>query len=255
MRSRMLSVLATVLMAVAALTLINHVSSPSVTVYAQGVSRSAPGHSNDPSPVGAWFGVARPCPADAGSDASHVAFCEQICGLCGSIPGTLPTEVPMMPSILGDGTVVVNDAGSIPVFHTTAQGSWAADPNDAIQLPGHTRYQASFVWLQGSNDQVNDQVTPPGVTRQFVGVARPRFVVFWDPSNPDAMLGYIQPYFFPIVGANGLVNVLPSNVAGPFEGSHQPAIPFLNPLPEGCQNNLGCLGTFHFTIHRIKPSV
>jgi hypothetical protein len=252
MRSRALFFLATaVLGAVAAVAVLNQVGSPSVTVYAQGVSRSAPGHSDDPSPVGAWFGIARPCPADPASDASHIALCQQICGVCGFIPGALPPEVPMMPSILGDGTVVVNDSGSIPVFHTTAQGSWAADPTDLIQIPGRVRYQASFVWLQGSPDQV----VSPGVVRQFVGVARPRFVTFWDPSNPDAMQGYIQPYFFPIVGANGLVNVLPSSTAGAFEGSHLPAINFLGPLPEGCQNNLGCLGTFHFTIHRIKSAV
>jgi hypothetical protein len=157
----------------------------------------------------------------------------------------------MMPSIFADGNVVVNDAGSIPVFHTTAQGQWAGDPANRIQIPGSIRYQASFVWLQGTPDQVN----LPGVTRQFIGVARPRFVAFFDPLNPDAMFGYIQPHFFPIVDANGLVNVLPSNVAGNFAGNHLPAIDFLAPLPEGCQTGRGCLGTYHFTIYRIKPNV
>jgi len=222
-----------------------------VTLHAQGKSRAAPGHSEDLSPVGAWWGIARPCPANPASDPSHVALCQQICGLCPFVPGALPPEVPMMPSILGDGTVVVNDAGSIPVFHTTAQGSWAADPNGDIQLPGKARYQASFVWLQGSPDQV----AGPGVVRQFVGVARPRFVVYWDENEPDQMFGFIQPYFFPIVGQNGLVNVLPADPANPFEGNHFPALNFLQPLPPGCSPANGCLGTFHFTIHRIKPSV
>jgi hypothetical protein len=251
-RSLLLSVFATALLgAMAGVALYNRVSVPNLTVHAQGVSQYAPGHANDPSPVGAWFGIARPCPADPVSDASHVALCQQICGLCTSIPGTLPPEVPMMPSILSDGTVVVNDSGSIPVFHTTAQGNWAADPTDPIQIPGRVRYQASFLWLQGSPDQV----AGPNVIRQFVGVARPRFVTYWDPKNPDAMQGYIQPYFFPIVGPGGLVNVLPSAQAGPYEGSHFPALNALAPLPRGCQNGAGCLGTYHFTIHRVKANV
>jgi hypothetical protein len=250
-RSLMLSVFATALLgAVAGVAVFTYVSTPKVTAHAQGVSANAPGHSNDPSPVGAWFGIARPCPA-TGDDAGHAAFCQEICGTCASIPGTLPPEVPMMPSILGDGNVVVNDAGSIPVFHTTAQGQWAADPTDPIQIRGRVRYQASFLWLQGSPDQI----AGASVQRQFVGVARPRFVTYFDPKNPDSMQGYIQPHFFPIVGANGLVNVLPSNIAGAYETNHFPAINPLGRLPQGCQTGAGCLGTFHFTIHRIKANV
>lgn len=251
-RSLSVSVFAiAVLCAAAGVAIIHNLISPTVTAHAQGKSGAAPGHSDDPSPVGAWWGIARPCPADSITDASHVALCQQICGLCPFIPGTLPPEVPMMPSILGDGTVVVNDSGSIPVFHTTAQGSWAADPTDPVQISGRIRYQASFVWLQGSPDQV----ALPGVVRQFVGVARPRFVTFFDPKNPDAMQGYIQPHFFPIVGAGGLVNVLPDSPLNSFEGNHFPALNFLGPLPVGCQTDKGCLGTYHFTIHRIKPNV
>ena len=49
----------------------------------------------------------------------------------------------MMPSILSDGNIVVNDSGFIAVFHTTAQGQWAEDPDpDQPQLPGGVRYRA-----------------------------------------------------------------------------------------------------------------
>jgi hypothetical protein len=252
-RSLLSSVLATVVFGAVAVALVASVtlSSPAATAHAQGKSPFAPGQqSTDPSAVGTWFGVARPCPA-TGADAGHAAFCQAVCGLCGSTPGTLPPEVPMMPTIHADGTVTVNDAGSIAVFHTTAQGAWAPDPDPSQpQLAGRTRYQASFIWLQGNGGQ-------PG---QFIGVARPRFVTYWDPENPDNMIGYIQPHFFPIVDPQtGLVNVLPSGTRGSLDvTNHYPALDFLAKLPQGCtpfQNGGNCFGTFHFTIHRVTANV
>ena len=157
----------------------------------------------------------------------------------------------MMPTIHADGTVTVNDAGSIPVFHTTAQGAWAADPDPKQpQFKGKTRLQASFIWLQGS--------PIPGAGNQFVGVARPRFVTYWDPKNPDNMIGYIQPYFFPITSPpDFLVNVAPPpNAKGNLDvTNHYPALDFLAKLPPTCEPQFGCLGTFHFTIHRVKANV
>ena len=246
---------AIVTVAVAGAAALTYVHSPAMSAD-EGKSEFAPGHqSSDPSAVGTWFGVARPCQVDlAGADAGHFDFCDKVCHLCPFIPGTLPPEVPMMPTIHGDGTVTVNDAGSIPVFHTTAQGAWAADPDPKQpQFAGKTRYQASFVWLQGSPDQV----AGGGVVRQFVGVARPRFVTYFDPKNPDNMIGYIQPYFFPIVGADGKVNVLaPPQMKGNLDvTNHYPALDFLAKLPSVCEPEVGCLGTFHFTIHRVKPNV
>ncbi len=236
--------------AVAGAALSSYMSSPAVAAYAQGKSSFAPGHqSTDPSAVGTWFGIARPCPA-TGDDADHAAFCQAICGLCPSTPGTLPPELPMIPTIHGDGTVTVNDSGSIAVFHTTAQGAWAADPDPSQpQLAGQTRYQASFMWLQGDGGD-------PG---QFIGVARPRFVTYWNPDNPDNMIGYIQPHFFPIVGPGGLVDVLTSGLKGSLNvTNHYPVIDPLAQLPAGCtpfQNGGNCFGTFHFTIHRVKSNV
>ena len=228
----------------------NYLSAPAATAHAQGKSQFAPGHqSTGPSAVGTWFGVARPCPA-TGDDAGHAAFCQAICGSCESTPGTLPAEVPMMPTIHADGTVTVNDAASIPVFHTTAQGAWAADPDPSQpQFPGWTRYQASFIWLQGDGGQ----------PARFIGVARPRFVTYFDPTNPDNMFGYIQPHFFPIVASSGLVDVLPSGFKGSLDvTNHYPTLDFLARLPPGCtaiQNGGSCFGTFHFTIHRVKANV
>lgn len=242
-RSILLSVLATAMFgALVAVVVVDRVSNPTMTAHAQSVS-----------PVGAWFGIARPCPA-VGDDIAHAKLCQDICGACPSVPGTLPPEVPMMPSILADGNVVVNDAGSISVFHTTAQGQWAADSDPKVlQIPGRTRYQASFVWLQGSPDQFVVRGARGAIDRQFVGVARPRFVTFFDEKTPDDMVGFIQPHFFPIVGDNGLVKVVPSTE--PFEANHGLALNFLAPLPSGCDVSKGCLGTYHFTIHRIKPNV
>jgi hypothetical protein len=229
----------------------SYLNSAAVTAHAQGKSQFAPGHQNDdPGAVGTWFGVARPCPA-TGDDAGHAAFCQAVCGLCPATPGTLPPEVPMMPTVHGDGTVTVNDAGSIAVFHTTAQGAWAADPDPTQpQFAGKTRYQASFVWMQGDGAQ-------PG---HFIGVARPRFVMYFDPKNPDNMIGYIQPLFFPIVNpATGLVNVEPSGDKGSLDvTNHYPVLDFLAKLPKGCtpfQEGGNCFGTFHFTIHRVKANV
>jgi hypothetical protein len=243
--SRLLSVLAAGLVCgLAGLAVFDHVGGAKLTALAQ-----------SPSPVGAWWGIARPCPA-VGDDAGHAALCESICGTCPNIPGTLPPEVPMMPSILGDGNVVVNDAGSIPIFHTTAQGQWAQDNDKSVlQIAGRTRYQASFVWLQGSADQISVRGLRPSIDRQFVGVARPRFVTFFDEKTPDDMQGFIQPHFFPITDEKGIVNVLPSTATTAFLTNHYPALNFLAPLPKGCDPSKGCLGTFHFTIHRIKPNV
>ena len=168
----------------------------------------------------------------------------------------------MMPMIHGDGTVTVNDAASITVFHTTAQGAYAADNDPNVyQISGRTRYQASFIWLNGTPDH------------KFNGVVRPRFVTYWDPTNPDNMIGYIQPYFFPTNGPDptnptaGVVTQPPDFFVGPAghqlnATNHYPVVSPMAQLPKTCETaqslqNLGngCLGTYHFTIHRIKANV
>src|SRR5438046_105718 len=47
---------------------------------------------NKPDPIGAWFGIARPCPASAVTDSpAHAAFCTAVCGACPNA-GVLPPE-------------------------------------------------------------------------------------------------------------------------------------------------------------------
>jgi len=258
-RSLLSSGLATAILGAAAVALVTS-GVPSTTVQAQGKSQFAPGQqSTAPTAVGTWFGIARPCPA-TGDDADHEAFCQQICNNAPcKTPIGLPPEVPMMPTIHADGTVTVNDAASIPVFHTTAQGAWAADPTGLPQQTGTTRLQASFIWLQGTGGSAWFAHPPYGGTdAAFVGVARPRFVTYWDPKNPDNMIGYIQPHFFPIVGGDGLVTVEENGSKGGLNvTNHYSTSPFGDPLaqlPAGCDSP-NCLGTYHFTIHRVKANV
>lgn len=206
-----------------------------------------------PSAAGAWFGIARPCPADSATDSPvHVAFCQAVCGQCTSIPGTLPPEVPMMPTMLADGTVIADDAGEIGRFHTTAHGNWVESKDDGLpEWQGMSRYKATFFWL-GSTATA----TEPFGTCCFSNSVRPRFVTYFDPKDPDTMIGFIQPYASFFVDAKtGLVNVKPATPANTKAGNHLPADAgdlIGGPLPAGCQNNLGCLGTYHFVIRRIK---
>jgi hypothetical protein len=198
---------------------------------------------NAPNPIGAWFGIARPCPANAQTDSpTHADFCKAVCDLCPNA-GILPPEVPMMPTLLADGTVLADDAGEISLYHTTAHGKWMVSEKDGLpDLPGTTRYRATFFWL-GQNG-------PTGILGNGV---RPRFVTYFDPSDPDRMIGYIQPYFFPIAAQNGTVIVNPYNPLDPLAGNHIPTIdPLVSPLPDGCQLDKGCLGTYHFVIRRVK---
>jgi hypothetical protein len=206
-----------------------------------------------PSAVGAWFGIARPCPADSATDSpTHVALCQAVCGTCTSIPGTLPPEVPMMPTILADGTVIADDAGEIGRFHTTAHGNWAESKNDGLpDWQGLARFKATFFWL-GSTATA----TEPFGTCCFSNSVRPRFVTYFDPADPDRMIGFIQPYAaLPFVDAKGNVLVKAASPADTKAGNHIPdaAVDLIGKdLPAGCQNQLGCLGTYHFVIRRIK---
>jgi hypothetical protein len=196
-----------------------------------------------PTPIGAWFGIARPCPANSVTDSPlHAEFCIDVCNLCPNA-GILPPEVPMMPTLLADGTVTADDAGEISLFHTPAHGKWAVSEHDGlVDLPGTTRYKATFIWLGQT-----------GPTGRLDNAVRPRFVTYFDPHDPDRMMGYIQPYFFPIA-TNGIVNVNPGSPLDPLAGNHIPTIdPLVSPLPEGCQLAKGCLGTYHFVIRRVQP--
>jgi hypothetical protein len=217
-----------------------------------------------PSAVGAWFGIARPCPGDAAADSpTHLAFCQAVCGQCSSIPGTLPPEVPMMPTMLADGTVLADDAGEIGRYHTTAHGNWGVSNGDGLpDWQNLARFKATFFWLGSAFGPAqggfpgNPVSTETYGTCCFSNSVRPRFVAYFDPADPDRMIGYIQPYYFPFVDTKtGNVSVAPFNPADPKAGNHIPAAPtdpLAGALPAGCDNSKGCLGTYHFVIRRIK---
>jgi hypothetical protein len=218
----------------------------------------------EPTAVGAWFGIARPCPADAATDSpTHVALCQAVCGTCSSIPGALPPEVPMMPTLLADGTVLADDAGEIGRYHTTAHGNWTtSDSKDGLpDWQGLARFKATFFWL-GSAFGPNQNGYPGNpVSNELYGTCcfsnsvRPRFVTYFDPADPDRMIGFIQPYFFPFVDQKtGFVTVAPFSPNDAKAGNHipSPVDPLAEPLPAGCDNSKGCLGTYHFVIRRIK---
>lgn len=204
-----------------------------------------------PSAVGAWFGIARPCPPPAGDTSpAHAAFCTAVCGACPSVPGTLPPEVPMMPTLLADGTVLADDAGELSIYHTTAHGKWVESRNDGLpNLFGRQRFKAHFLWL-GQNSFGSNKLD---------NAVKPRFVTYFDPDDPDRMIGYIQPHFYspvpPAFSTNGIVNVVPANPADNVASDHIPAVDPLAPLPPGCSTPAtggNCLGTYHFVIRRIK---
>ena len=214
-----------------------------VTLTFLAVMTAARADGQDPTPIGAWFGIARPCPADPIRDSPlHAEFCRMVCGTCPSIIGALPPEVPMIPTLLADGTVLADDFGAVGGGHTTAHGTWIRSRNDGLpDRQGKQRYVASFIWLQSAPD-------PGGV--------RSRFVTFFDPQDPDRMLGFLQPYVFPFIDrSTGLVIVNPSSPLDPFAGDHIPATavdPLAMPLPSSCTPADRCLGTYHFVIRRIK---
>jgi hypothetical protein len=221
-----------------------------------------------PTPIGAWFGIARPCPADSDQDtamrlndsAIHADLCKAVCnGPCPNA-GILPPEVPMMPTLLADGTVLADDAGEIGRYHTTAHGKWEVSSNDGLpDRSGTTRYRATFFWL-GSL-----QPSFPGADQHatccFQNSVRPRFVTYFDPKDPDRMLGFIQPYLFGAPPSFGpqFVSGFPSDprvvtktTTDLFLGNHIPAVDALGgPLPPGCDLSKGCLGTYHFVIRRV----
>ena len=154
-----------------------------------------------------------------------------------------------MATLLDDGTMLSDDAGQLSLYHTTAHGKWTESENDGLpNRPGTQRIKGSFLWL-GQNFQGSNKLD---------NAVRPRFVTYFDPKDPDRMIGFIQPYFFspvsPGFATNGIVNVAPASPTDNFASNHIPVFDPLAPLPAGCllPPAGGCLGTYHFVIRRIK---
>ena len=213
-----------------------------------------------PSPVGAWFGIARPCTPPGGP--AHPTVDQTICNL--ACNGPCPTsafpvsEVTMIPTLLADGTVLADDFAAVGVSppglpiagdgHTTAHGKWAHQGKVIIGESKVDRYQATFIWFQGR---------PPGFPYNaaspvgfFHGSVKPRFVTFFDKTNRDVMVGFIQPYLYGYTDPDGIVVLQP--------GTPFPAPDPVAPLPAACDPSTFnpaepyCFGTLQFTIRRIQ---
>lgn len=232
------------------------------------------GRRGKPTPVGAWFGIARPCtanPAFAGlvpipHPAVDQEFCRLACdgGDCPQANFPVP-EVTMIPTLLADGTVLADDFAAVgvspgtathPVFgplpiggdgHTTAHGKWALLGSQRVGGRRLDRYQATFIWFQGRfPGEPFNAASPVGF---FKGSVKPRFTTFFDKHNPDVMKGFIQPYLYPYTNANGIVNLQADNI--------RPNPDPVAPLPAACDPAdfaavPYCFGTLQFTIRRIQ---
>jgi hypothetical protein len=145
-------------------------------------------------------------------------------------PGTpgcpIPFEIVMLPTFYADGNFIGIDSNVFVGFHSTAHGGWVETEGDQIE--------SNFMWLQSGAEITT-----------FEGAFRVRLVGRMDPTNRDRMVGYIQAYFFPFVdGPTQRVILDRDNLPVPD--------PLGQPLPAVCSPLVGCLGTFNFTLRRIK---
>lgn len=221
-------------------------------VIAQPNEQGGGGRAN-PTPIGAWFGIARPCTppppeiggVPLGEDGLPIqdflpdeSICALACNGGECAPNAFPLlQVTMIPTLLADGTVLADDFGAVLDGHTTAHGKWELAGKTRLDGVLVDKYQATFVWFQGENGK-------------FVGSVRPRFVTFFDRRNPDQMRGYIQPYFYPYTEDDGTFGRVILKPDAPYPDPN-PA----DPLPESCDPWVPslpqCLGTLHFNIQRI----
>jgi hypothetical protein len=218
------------------------ISLSSISLKAQGAT---------PTPIGAWFGIARPCtpggrfPNPPGTVSQSI--CHEACQGGACLPSTFPVdEVTMIPTLLADGTVLADDFAELIDHHSTAQGKWEYAGKAVIDGKELDKYQATFIWFQARNPTDVDPRSPLGI---FEGVVRPRFVTFFDPSDPNTMRGFIQPYLYTMTDSTGIVALQP--------GSPFPAVDPVAALPILCdpfaKTNPHCLGTLTFVIRRIQP--
>ncbi len=208
-----------------------------------------------PTPIGAWFGIARPCvyptvgfPTSGGVPVADPAPDATICGLAGASKNVFPLlQVTMIPTLLADGTVLADDFGELLDHHTTAQGKWEKVGKVTVDGKQLDKYQATFIWFSGPLAAFGDPANPA-----FIGSIRPRFVTFFDKNNPDDMRGYIQPYLYRYTKADdegiGTVNF---DASGKFPTPNPAAALPTTCNPSDTTANPRCLGTLHFYIHRI----
>lgn len=204
-----------------------------------------------PSPVGTWFGIARSCntPSRFAQPPNTVdeAICQEACGGTRCPVTTFPIdEVTMMPMLFADGSVVATDHATLVDGHPIGQGRWEGAGTAVIDGKQYERVQASFMWFQ---PRTPHEVDPRNPWSKFLGMAHPRFVMYFDPANPDIIKGYLQPYLFSITDGFGIVNLQP--------GTPFPTPDPVAPLPQVCdptaRTNPYCFGTFMFVVRRVQP--
>lgn len=204
-----------------------------------------------PTPVGTWFGIARSCTTPnrfpQPPNTVDQAICREACGGDKCPETTFPIdEVTMMPELFADGNVVATDHATLVDGHPIGQGRWVAAGKTVIDGKEYERVDASFMWFQPRPPQ---EVDPRNPWSKFLGMAHPRFVMFFDPANPDIIRGYLQPYLFSITDKWGIVNLQP--------GTPFPTPDPVAPLPQVCdptaQTNPYCFGTFMFVVRRVQP--
>jgi hypothetical protein len=200
--------------------------------------------------VGTWFGIARSCTSPSRfaqpPNTVNQSICREACQGAACPVTTFPIdEVVMMPEIFADGNMVATDHATLVDGHPIGQGRWEAAGTAVIDGKTYEKYQASFMWFQPRQPQ---DVDPNNPWSRFGGMAHPRFVMYYDPANPNIMTGYLQPFLFNITDKWGIATL-------------QPGTPFLSPdptatLPEVCdptkQTNPYCFGTFMFVIKRVQ---
>jgi hypothetical protein len=204
-----------------------------------------------PTPAGTWFGIARSCTTPSRfpqpPDTVDQSICREACGGAACPVTTAPyDEVTMMPQLFADGSVVATDHVSLVDGHTTGQGRWEIAGKTVIDGREYDRVEASFLWFQPRPPQ---DVDPRNVWSKFLGMVHPRFVMYFDPANPDVVKGYIQPFVFGITDRFGTVALQP--------GTPYPAPDPAAPLPRVCdptaKANPYCPGTFMFVVRRVQP--
>lgn len=204
-----------------------------------------------PSPAGAWFGIARSCTPGGRfpnpPNTVNESICREACGGSKCPQATFPVdEVVMTPTFFADGRVVATDHLSLFDSHPASVGKWEAAGKAVLDGKEYLRFQATILFLQPRSPQDVDPRNPQGL---FFGVGHPRFVFYLDPTNPDVVQGYIQPYLFTMTDQFGQVILKPNT---PF-----PAADPVLPLPAVCDptaktSNPYCAGTLMFVIRRLQ---
>jgi hypothetical protein len=201
--------------------------------------------------VGAWWGIARACTTNSRFPQPPGTVNQDICkAACGGVSCPMETfpidEVAMMPEFFADGNMVATDHATLVDGHPIGQGRWELVGPVTVAGHAYTKYQASFMWFQPQQPQ---NVNPNNPWTRFLGMAHPRFVMYFDPTTPDVMIGTLEPFLFSITDQDGIVNL-------------QPGTPYASPDPTGplpavcdptAKTNPYCFGTFMFVVKRLQP--